>query len=62
MKYLIVFFFLPFSLFSQATLEPIKKSNRVIIETTDDPEIAFQKLSKIFLLKGYNFKMADKDL
>jgi len=62
MKYLIVFFFLPFSLFSQATLEPIKKSNRVIIESTDDPEIAFNKLAKSFILKGYTLKQLDSDL
>ncbi len=63
MKYLLfAFLFLPFGLFAQESDKPFKKSDLIIIETTDTPEAALKKLAYLMQDYGYTIIRYDKEL
>ena len=52
----------PIFAIAQTTDQPIKKSNQIIIETTDQPDIAFQQIVSLLISEGYILKQSDKEL
>lgn len=58
---LVVFFLIPFAVFSQESKEPFKEANAILIKTNLSAEEAYRMAGQTIIQVGYGIKYSDKD-
>lgn len=59
--FFVIFFLIPFAVFSQESKEPFKGTNAILIKTSLTAEEAYRMAGRTIIEAGYGIKYSDKD-